>query len=184
MAGMDWTSLIEVNVSPIELIVRGTALYWFLFLVLRFVLRRDAGGLGVADVLLVVLVADASQNAMTGGYTSVAEGFVLVGTLIGWNWFFDWAAFRWPLFARFVEPPPLPLVRNGRILHKNLRAEYLTVDDLRSQLRQHGIESTSDVRLAQMEGDGQITVLRFEAGEEKKKKKEDADDKPKPPPGR
>ena len=166
--------------SPIELIVRGSALYWFLFLVFRFVLRRDAGGLGVADVLLVVLVADASQNAMTGGYTSVTEGFLLVATLVAWNWLFDWTAFRWPTFARFVEPPPLPLVRNGRILHKNLRAEYLTIDELHSQLRQHGVESTKEVRLAQMEGDGQISVLRFDPGE--KRKKQDADQKPKPPP--
>lgn len=168
---MDWSSLIEFKVSPIELIVRGTALYWFLFLVFRFVLRRDAGGLGVADVLLVVLVADASQNAMTGGYTSVTEGFVLVATLVGWNWLFDWLAFRSAAFARFIEPPPLPLIRNGRILHRNLRAEYLTVDELKSQLRQHGVESPAEVRLAQMEGDGHVSVLRFQA----------ADDTAKPP---
>jgi len=161
---MDWWSLIEFNVSPIELIVRGSALYWFLFLVFRFVLRRDAGGLGVADVLLVVLVADASQNAMAGGYTSVTEGFVLVATLVGWNWLFDWLAFRSSGFARFVEPPPLPLIRNGRVLHRNLRAESLTVDELASQLRQHGVASASEVRLAQMEGDGRVSVIRLGAG--------------------
>lgn len=159
--------MVEFNVSPIELIVRGSALYWFLFVVFRFVMRRDAGGLGVADVLLVVLIADASQNAMAGGYTSVTEGFVLVATLVGWNWLFDWLAFRWPAFARFIEAPPLPLIRNGRILHKNLRAEYLTVDELMSQLRQHGVETASEVRLAHLEGDGKISVLAVAGGNDK-----------------
>ena len=161
--------------------MRGSALYWFLFLVFRFVLRRDAGGMGVADVLLVVLIADASQNAMAGGYTSVTEGFVLVATLVGWNWCFDWVAFHWPAFARFVEPPPLPLVRNGRVLHKNLRAEYVTLDELQSQLRQHGVDAVCDVRLAQMEGDGRISVLRYKTDKADKADKADKTDKAEDP---
>ena len=86
---MDLAALFAVNVSPWELIFRGSVMYWFLFLVFRFLLRRDVGSIGVADVLLVVLVADASQNAMTGGYTSVAEGIILVSTLVGWNYALD-----------------------------------------------------------------------------------------------
>jgi uncharacterized membrane protein YcaP (DUF421 family) len=91
---MDWSALVELNVSPWELMLRGSAMYWFLFLVFRFLLRRDVGSIGVADVLLVVLVADASQNAMTGGYTSVAEGVILVSTLVAWNYALDWLSFR------------------------------------------------------------------------------------------
>ena len=112
--------------------MRGSCFYWFLFLIFRFVMRRDVGGIGVADVLLVVLIADASQNAMTGGYTSLAEGAILVATLVGWNFLLDWAAFRYRWVERIVEPRPLPLIRAGRILHKNLRAEFLTIDELHS----------------------------------------------------
>ncbi|HKW83228.1 MAG TPA: DUF421 domain-containing protein, partial [Burkholderiaceae bacterium] len=88
---MSLPDLFAFHVSPIELVVRGTLIYWFLFLLFRFVLRRDAGAVGIADILLVVLVADASQNAMAGGYETVAEGCVLIGTLIGWNYLLDWA---------------------------------------------------------------------------------------------
>ncbi len=158
---MAWSWLIEFKVSPFELIGRGTALYWFLFLVFRFVLRRDVGGIGVADVLLVVLIADASQNAMTGGYSSVAEGCVLVATLVSWNYLFDWGAFHSRRFARFVEPQPLPLIRAGRILHRNLRAEFITPAELRSHLRQNGVDSESDVRLACMESDGNLSVMKY-----------------------
>jgi uncharacterized membrane protein YcaP (DUF421 family) len=80
---MDWDTYFGIAVNPLELVIRGTLVYWFLFLVFRFVLRRDAGSIGIADLLLLVLVADASQNAMSASYTTVAEGAVLVGTIIG-----------------------------------------------------------------------------------------------------
>ena len=114
----------------------------------------------MADVLLVVLVADASQNAMTGGYTSVAEGAVLVATLIGWNLLLDWMAYRFPWAYRLVEPPPLLLIRGGRVLHKNLRSEMITLAELRGQLRQHGVESFDEVKAAWYESDGQFSVIK------------------------
>src|SRR6476660_9469187 len=111
---MDWGWLVDFKVPAWELILRGSAMYWFLFLIFRVVLRRDVGAVGIADVLFVVLVADASQNAMTGGYTSMAEGAVLVATLIGWNLLLDWTAYRFPWAYRMVEPRPLLLIRRGR----------------------------------------------------------------------
>ena len=142
--------------------MRGSCFYWLLFLIFRFVMRRDVGGIGVADVLLVVLIADASQNAMTGGYTSLTEGAILVATLVGWNFLLDWAAFRFRWIERIVEPRPLPLIRAGRILHKNLRAEFLTVEELKGHLRQNGVGSASEVRFACMESDGNLSVLKYE----------------------
>ena len=152
-------ALFAFHVAPLELVLRGTLIYWFLFLMFRFVLRRDVGSVGIADVLLVVLIADASQNAMAGGYDTVAEGGVLVLTLMGWNWLLDWATFRFDAVRRFAEPRPLLLVRHGRVLHRNLRQEFLTLDDLQSQLRQNGVSALSDVRTAFMESDGRFSVI-------------------------
>ena len=84
---------------------------FFFFLLFRFVLRRDVGSIAIADILLLVLIADASQNAMAGGYTTVAEGCVLVATIAGWNYLLDWASYRFRVVRRLVEAPPLPLVR-------------------------------------------------------------------------
>jgi len=162
---MDWSALIEVNVSPWELVLRGSLMYWFLFLVFRFLLRRDVGSIGVADVLLVVLVADASQNAMTGGYTSVAEGIILVSTLVGWNYALDWLSFRSRAIERFVEPPPLKLISRGRINRKHLRAEMVTMAELWSHLREAGIESLQEVKSACLESDGKLSVIRTKAGD-------------------
>ena len=151
-----------VHVSVLELVVRGTVLYWFLFLLFRFVLRRDVGQLGVADVLLLVLIADAAQNAMAGGYETITEGLILVSTIAGWNWLLDWLAFHSRTAARFIEPPTLLLVRNGRALLKNMQAELLSMEDLQSQLRQQGVESVREVKRAYLESDGRLSVITYQ----------------------
>ena len=131
-----------------EIVLRASAMYWFLFLVFRFVLRRDVGAVGIADILLLVLVADGAQNAMAGGYKSITEGLILVSTILGWNGLLDWLTTKSRTVARFVVPRPLALVRNGRILRANLRQEMMTIDDLHSRLRLQGIEKVAEVKIA------------------------------------
>lgn len=118
-----------LTMSPWELVLRGSAMYWFLFAIFRFVMRRDVGSIAIADVLLLVLIADASQNAMGGDYKTVTEGFVLVATLVGWNFLLDWASFRFAAVRRLVQPSPLVLVHCGRLLRHNLRREYVSVEN-------------------------------------------------------
>jgi uncharacterized membrane protein YcaP (DUF421 family) len=158
---MSLADLFAVRVSVLELVVRGSVLYWFLFLLFRFVLRRDVGQIGVADVLLLVLIADASQNAMAGGYETITEGLILVSTIAGWNWLLDWVAYHSPRAARFVEPPTLLVVRNGRALVKNMQQQLLTMEDLQSQLRQQGVESLREVKRAYLESDGKLSVILY-----------------------
>lgn len=159
---MDWGELFAVRVPVLEILVRGSAIYWFLFLVFRFVIRRDIGALGIADVLLLVILADAAQNAMAGQYNSITEGLILLSVIIGWNMLLDWLSFRFRAVARFTTPRALPLVRHGRFLLPNLRRERLSADEVMSKLREQGIAHLRDVRHAYMESDGQISVIRVE----------------------
>jgi uncharacterized membrane protein YcaP (DUF421 family) len=161
---IDFAALFRITVDPLEIVVRGTVMYWFLFALFRFVLRRDVGSIGIADVLLVVLIADASQNAMAGGYESITDGCVLVATIAGWNYALDWAAFHVPALRRIVEPPPLALIRHGTMVRKNMRRELVTVDELRAKLRAQGIEKFEQVKLAFMESDGEISVISERPG--------------------
>jgi uncharacterized membrane protein YcaP (DUF421 family) len=160
---MDLAALFRFEVSPLEMIVRGSAIYWFLFLLLRFVLRRDVGSLGIADILLLVMIADASQNAMSGGYQTIADGCVLIATLVAWNYLLDYAAYKSPRVRRLLEPQPLLLVHDGRPMRRNMRRELLTLDDLKSELREQGIDELAQVSKAYMEPDGAISVIRREA---------------------
>lgn len=160
MAPPDFVSLFAITVNPLELVLRGTVVYWFLFLLFRFVLRRDVGSLGIADVLVLVLIADASQNAMAGGYESITDGCILVATIAAWNYALDWASFHFPRIRKFVEPAPLLLVKKGRLLRRNMRAELITPDELWAKLRQRGVKDLSEVEAAYIESDGEISVLK------------------------
>lgn len=97
---------------------------------------------------------------MSGDYKSITDGFILVGTLIAWNVFADWLTYRFPSMERLLQPPPLLLVRDGRILHRNLRIEFVTETELKSKLRERGVADLSVVKEAYMETDGAISVIR------------------------
>ena len=152
--------LFRIHVAVPELVLRGTLVYWLLFVIFRFVLRRDVGAVGIADILLLVIVADAAQNAMSGGYGTFAEGAILVLTIVGWNWLLDALAYRFTIVRRVATPPRLGLIRSGIAQRRNLRREYITMEELLEKLREQGIEKLSEVKAAYLEGDGQISVIR------------------------
>ncbi len=160
--GIDWAELFGLSMPVAEIILRGSAIYWFLFCIFRFLIRRDVGSVGIADILILVLVADASQNAMAGEYKSVTDGMVLISTLIFWNMLLDWLAFRFPAIRRLAEPGTLVLVRNGRLVRRNLRREFITEDELLAQLRKQGIERIEQVKTVYLEADGNFSVIRRE----------------------
>src|SRR4029078_6241489 len=97
-------------------------LYFMIFGFLRL-FRRQAGALSMADLLVIVLVADAAQNAMAREYNSITAGRVLVATIFGWNLAIDYLTFRFPLLARMLSPKPLLFIKDGHGQRRHLRAE-------------------------------------------------------------
>lgn len=157
---IDWQELFGLSMPAAEIFIRGSAIYWFLFLIFRFVIRRDVGAVGIADILILVIVADASQNAMSGEYKSISDGMILVTTLIGWNVLLDWLSYRFKGIRQFVEPDALCLVRDGKIMRRNLRREFITEEELWSKIRQAGVDDLKQVKNVSLEADGQISVIR------------------------
>jgi len=158
---IDWRSVFVPTTSVVEIVLRGTFVYLLLFFVLR-VLRREAGALGISDLLVVVLIADAAQNAMASEYKSLTEGAVLVGTIVAWDYSLDWLGYRFHALQRLLRPTPLPLIRDGRVLRQNLRKEMVSMEELMSQLRQQGVESVDEVKVCCLEGDGSVSVIKRE----------------------
>jgi uncharacterized membrane protein YcaP (DUF421 family) len=142
------------------LVLRGTLTYIFLFCLFRFVVRRDAGALGLSDLLVLVIIADAAQNAMAGDYTSVVDGFVLIGTIVGWSYLLNWLSFRFPWFRRFALAPPICIIKDGVKQEAALRRELISDEELRAMLHEHEVDDVAQVRRAWLESDGQLTVLR------------------------
>jgi uncharacterized membrane protein YcaP (DUF421 family) len=156
---IDWESIFIPSLHIGEIFLRGTMVYLFLFIVLRL-LRREAGEMGISDLLVVVLMADAAQNAMANEYKSVTEGIVLVMTLAFWDYFFDWLGYRYPAMQRLLHPDPILLIKEGKIQWRNLRKQMITEDELRGKLREQGVEQVEDVRKSYMEDDGSISVVK------------------------
>lgn len=166
MFTIDWEQLFIPQISIAEILIRGTVMYLILFLMLRFVLKRESGTVGITDMLLVVLLADAAQNGLTGQYRSITEGVLLVATLIFWSYTLDWLGYHVPGLHRLVYPRSLPLVKAGKILWSNMRRELITEDELKSKLREQNIENMDEVKEAYMEGDGQISVIKYRSDDQ------------------
>ncbi len=162
---VDWKTVFLPDTSFIEIIVRGSVMYLALFTLLRVILKRQAGTLGMTDLLLITLLADASQNAMAGEYKSLPDGIVLVSTIIFWNYALDWLSYKSEWFERLIEPAPLPLVKNGRLLRRNMRHELISEGELIGQIREQGIDDLSKVKCARIESNGRISVIQREEKE-------------------
>jgi uncharacterized membrane protein YcaP (DUF421 family) len=158
MLDLDWSALFIPTGSLAEIFVRGSAIYLVLFLVMRFLPRRTIGALGPSDLLVIVLIADAVENAMAGGYESLTEGLLLAGVIFGWATFIDYLDFRFP-HLNIAAARAKEMVRNGKLLHENMAREQVTEEEVMAQLRQHGLASARDVVAAYVEGDGHFSVV-------------------------
>lgn len=158
MIAMDWQAMFVPTHSIAELIARGTLIYLLLFVLLRLLPKREVGGIGVADLLMIVLISDAAQNAMSSDYRSLTEGAVLVVTILFWAYAVDWLDYRFPRL-HLSSAPPLPLIKDGRLLRRNMEKEKITEDELMSQLRQKGLETADNVKSASIEGGGHFSVI-------------------------
>jgi uncharacterized membrane protein YcaP (DUF421 family) len=162
---VNWSAIFLPSGSLLELLVRGTLMYLLILAAFR-VFPRDAGTLAMSDLLVVVLIADAAQNGMAGGYKSVTEGVVLVATIFAWNYSLDWMAYRSRFVHWLLHPPPLLLVDHGRLQRRNLRSQMITREDLGEQLREQGVDEVDEVKACWLESDGRLSVIKMQDGDQ------------------
>ena len=157
---IEWDQLFGFSVPPLELVVRGSVMFLFLWLLFRVVIKRRVGAIGMADLLVLVIIADAAQNGMAGTYTSVSDAVVVVSTIVLWNYLFDWLAFHYDWMQRLLEPPPLLVIDHGKILWRHMRLELLSRSELEAKLREQEVKDVAEVEKAYIEADGQISVVK------------------------
>ena len=162
--GFDVVAALVPDVSLLETVVRGVFMYLSIFVVLRVILRGRTSAVTMSDLLVLVLIADAAQNAMAADYGSITNGLVLVVTIVTTSFVVDWLAYRFPAVQRFVHPEKKPLLRDGRIIRTTLRDELMTEDELLTQLRLNGIEDPAEVKAAYLEGNGEVSVIKRDSG--------------------
>jgi uncharacterized membrane protein YcaP (DUF421 family) len=144
----------------LDIAARCLIVYLTLLVGIRLTGKRQVGQLTPFDLLLLLLLANAVQNAMVGPDTSVLGGLVAAFTLIGLNAVVARVARSSGTAARILEGTPTLLIQNGDMLETNLAAEGITRADLLRALREHGVDDPAVVRSAILEVDGSISVLR------------------------
>jgi uncharacterized membrane protein YcaP (DUF421 family) len=144
--------------------LRTLVIYLVILAGLRLSGKRQLGQMNAIDLALLLLIANAVQNAMTGPDTSLLGGILAAATLLIANAALSFARARLPMLSDAVEGHATELIRNGQVLTANLRHEEITEDELMAALREHGIEDVKDVTLAELEVDGSISVVPVDAG--------------------
>jgi hypothetical protein len=104
---VEWAELLIPTHSLAEMMLRGTVMYLCLFLILRFVMLRQSSTFGIADILVIVVIADAAQNGFAKEYKSLPEGVVLVLTIVFWDMSLNWLGYHFKIFERLLAPLPL-----------------------------------------------------------------------------
>lgn len=141
------------------IILSSTAVYLFIVLAIRLFGKTEIAQLSVADLVFIMLLSNSVQNAMVGSDTSLAGGLVAAASLFVINAIFKECIYRIPWFGKFLQGESLMLIYQGKVNDVNMRRARLTLNELMEAIREHGVAKISDVDLAVLEVDGNISVL-------------------------
>jgi uncharacterized membrane protein YcaP (DUF421 family) len=142
-----------------QIAVRCVVVYAAVFAGLRLMGKRQLGQMTVFDLVVILLIANAVQNAMVGPDTSLQGGLLAAAVLLLLNLSISRLRLLNPRVGRAVEGSPTPLIRDGFYLEGNLKREGLTHEEVGSALREHGLVDEREVRFAYLEPDGAISIV-------------------------
>ncbi|HEY9628539.1 MAG TPA: YetF domain-containing protein [Coleofasciculaceae cyanobacterium] len=148
------------DISVLEKIIRPVLVYFFLLVALRFGGKRELGQMTGFDLVVLLMLSNAVQNAIIGDDNSVSGGMIGAAALLVTNYVVVRLAYRYPKIEHLVEGKSTLLVNNGRILHENLSKEVITEAELRTSLRRQGVENLAEIRAAILETSGSLTIER------------------------
>lgn len=142
-----------------EFILRGVIVYFFLIVLLRLTGKRQIGQMAPFDLVLLLVLSNAVQNAMNGGDNSIIGGAISAVSLVGTNWVVGFLTYKSKRMESFVEGRPEVLIHNGKLFEKALRQTKITHHELMTALRKGGCATVEDARGALLETDGTISVI-------------------------
>ena len=151
--------IFELSVPWWELILRSAAIYLALLFGFRVFGKREVGQMTLFDLVVVLLVANAVQPAMTGPDASITGGLIIIATLLLLNYAISFVRVRVPWFNKLVEPSPVVVAKNGKWLQGILKKQELTDEEALAALREHGLESVSETKEVVLEADGSLSVV-------------------------
>lgn len=144
----------------VDLVLRAAVVYIVLLLGIRLAGKREVGQMTPFDLVLLLLISNAVQNAMIGPYNALTAGLVAALTLLLLNNVTSRLVFKNWRLRRMIEGSPALLVYNGQINRDSMRREGVSETDLHAAMREHGVESFNQVHMAVLEVDGNVSIIR------------------------
>jgi uncharacterized membrane protein YcaP (DUF421 family) len=142
-----------------DLVIRATVVFFFIFLVTRIVGRRELSNMEPFDLIMLVVIGDLVQQGVTQSDNSVTGAAIVISTIALLSVFVAWVAFRFRRVRLVTDGEPIILVRDGEPIERNLRRERVTVEEVEEEARMQQIESIEGIRWAVLETDGQISFI-------------------------
>jgi uncharacterized membrane protein YcaP (DUF421 family) len=142
-----------------HIIVSTTAVYLFIVIAIRLFGKKELAQLTVVDLVFILLISNAVQNAMVGPDSTLSGGLVAASTLFIVNFIFKSLQYRYPRFSKVIQGEATMLIYKGKMIESHLKMVKITKEELMEAVREHGVESVKEVDLAIMEVDGSISVL-------------------------
>jgi uncharacterized membrane protein YcaP (DUF421 family) len=145
--------------SYLNIILSTSAVYLFIIIAIRLFGKKEISQLSVVDLIFILLISNAVQNAMVGSDTSLAGGLLAAATLFLMNYLFKQLIYRFPKLGRVLQGEPVLLIYKGKLNKANIAKSRLTLDELQEAVREHGVALFEDVDLAMLEADGNISIV-------------------------
>jgi len=152
-------NLFDMTTPWYEILLRTFVVYLTVLVLLRVAGKRELGQMTPFDLVVILVIANAVQNAMTGGDNSLIGGILAASTLTAVNIGVGRWGSRVPVFRRLVASEPRLLLRDGKPLQDALDEERIDIEELEMAARQHGIADLGDVTAAVLEEDGSISII-------------------------
>lgn len=152
-----------MDINPyLDIILRCIGVYLFMVLAIRFFGKKELSQLSTTDLVFIVLISNSVQNSMVGSNSSLSGGIVAASVLFSLNYLMKLIMYRSPSIKDMVEGKPVILIYHGKIDITHLHQESISMDELEEAIREHGIDSYKNVKLAILEVDGNISVVAGE----------------------
>jgi uncharacterized membrane protein YcaP (DUF421 family) len=151
--------MFEFDVGLLEIAFRTFVVYLVVVIGLRIFGKRELGQMSPFDLVLILTLSNAVQNAMTGPNTSLTGGIVSAATLLFTNWLLTNLSDRVPMIGKWLEGEPSILVQDGHIFYDHMKHERVDMDELLMAVREHDLDRISQISKATLEVDGTISIV-------------------------
>ncbi len=146
----------------LHIILSTSGVYLFIILALRLLGKTELAQLSITDLIFVLLISNAVQNAMVGSDTSLGGGILAASVLFILNLIFKKLKYKFPTIKKVMEGDPVILIHKGKLLEENCRKNNITKDEILQAIREHGSATIEEVDSMILEADGNISVVSNE----------------------